>query len=72
VHLTVFAASGNMPMLLPAGVMDELELKKSQRKCKRAIFRILTPETPKIKAGKLGSYVLNLVYEVSVGIRVKF
>jgi hypothetical protein len=29
-HLTVFTASGNIhPMSLPAGVMDELELKSS-------------------------------------------
>jgi hypothetical protein len=46
--------------------------RKAKETYKRAIFRILTPETPKIKAGKVGSYAPNLVYEVSLGIKVKF
>jgi hypothetical protein len=45
---------------------------KAKEKYVRAIFRILNQETPKIKAGKVGSYIANLVYEVSAGIRAKF
>jgi hypothetical protein len=42
-----------------------------KKKYRRAIFRILTPKTPKIKEGKVWNYVANLMYEVFAGISVK-